>query len=1163
MAAANVPLVKPVGFLNFLWIRDSGLSSLFWRRGFMHEIGPIMVIAPVQAPSVYVRAAKGDHDAQLEMARLMMGCGEDGDLSPDSAVSLAMIWGHMASTSGKASHLLGYTLDDAGPQSAAMAVDDLPASVNGAVRARDVIDVGLAPPAGYTLDPPFKVARKAGEPLDASGIARLGETVDPASVLPRPASQVDTMEEAAIANPGPVQLIDAPDEFAELAVRRIGRGTRVRGPLDITQRLRTLGGVQDKGGDLAHLGINNAPRRMPFGSNEQFLGKLVDNDKGWTLDDATLQLWEEGYFPEFRERPTPADLLDKLHQENTGANRFFHPDDLEEVSRFDAAQAQRGAVERAQSEGSPLVEDRGSLITLDDLEANRAPVSAYEDTPRIGGKLGNINLDRLEKPADVAQLIDQVQKRVGGFDPASRGKVTNEQTRLLADELGLAPEALIKRQKGQALNAEQLYATRALVQKSREVVGNLAKKAVGGSDEDLLSFRKAWVRHVALEEQVTGATAEAGRALQQFNMIAKGGDARGAAVKAYLKGAGGRESIEDAAQAIVDLIEDPAKANHFMREGLKPGWKDKFNELWINSLLSGPKTHVVNFVGNAMNAIYSLPEQALTAGIGKALGSADRSYIGEVGARVSGLANAAVEGLQRGKRAFLTGEAADDAIKVDAHVREAIGGTLGKIIRTPTRALTAADEFWKSINANAELHALAYRKAMQEGTDAADRKVRYENLLKAPTGDMSAAAEDAARYYTFQRELGVAGKAVQQLSNKVPFLKVVIPFVRTPANILKFAGERSVFGVAMPSVRLALATGGRARDEALAKITMGSGLSTAAVLAALSGKISGSGPSDPRERASLLQGGWQPYSVKVRDRWVSYQRFDPLSMLAGVAADLVETGDNADPKEAQELATHLTLSIAKNLTNKTWLSGASDFFQMLDDPDRYGDGYFRRLAATAVVPSAANQVAQAIDPNMRDARTLMDAIKARTPGLSQSVAPRRDMWGEAITRGDSLGPDIVSPLYATTVTNDLVRAEVARLRVPVPMPQRKVMVGGERVELSPEQFDEYQVETGKNARRSLSGAIAMPSWKTLTDDQRGELIKDAFADARKDARAYLNANFPALSGTRAGGAVPTLPSGYTISGAAALLPATRGRHPGALAPVSTMPPLPPRYQIAR
>ena len=239
----------------------------------------------------------------------------------------------------------------------------------------------------------------------------------------------------------------------------------------MTQRLRTMGGIRDDGGDLASLGIDNRPRRMDFGSNEQFLGRLVNNDSGMHLDDATHALWEEGYFPEFHDRPTPNDLIDRLHAESTGAQRYFHPEDLNEVDRFHAAQAERGMVEQAADNGAPLVEDRGQNITLDDLEANRAPDSAYEDGPRIvGGKLGNINLDRLEKPEDVAQLIDQVQKRVGGFDAASRGRITHDETRKLADEMGLSPEDLLKRRGGQALNAEQLYATRALVQKSRELV---------------------------------------------------------------------------------------------------------------------------------------------------------------------------------------------------------------------------------------------------------------------------------------------------------------------------------------------------------------------------------------------------------------------------------------------------------------------------------------------------------------------------------------------------------------------------------------------------------------------------------------------------------------------------------------------------------------------
>lgn len=57
---------------------------------------------------VYFRAANGDHDAQLEVARRMLVAGVDGSLPIEGAVSLALVWGHMAATSGRAPHLLGY-----------------------------------------------------------------------------------------------------------------------------------------------------------------------------------------------------------------------------------------------------------------------------------------------------------------------------------------------------------------------------------------------------------------------------------------------------------------------------------------------------------------------------------------------------------------------------------------------------------------------------------------------------------------------------------------------------------------------------------------------------------------------------------------------------------------------------------------------------------------------------------------------------------------------------------------------------------------------------------------------------------------------------------------------------------------------------------------------
>jgi hypothetical protein len=247
-----------------------------------------------------------------------------------------------------------------------------------------------------------------------------------------------------------------------------------------------------------------------------------------------------------------------------------------------------------------------------------------------------------------------------------------------------------------------------------------------------------------------------------------------------------------------------------------------------------------------------------------------------------------------------------------------------------------------------------------------------------------------------RKELGPVGRAVQQISNNWVLGKIVMPFVRTPSNIIKFAGERSVFGLAMPEVRAALRAGGRSRDEALARITLGSGLSTAAVVAALDGRISGSGPTDPRERAALLQSGWQPNSIRIGDRWVSYARLDPLATLFGVAADFAEAGKWATKQEADQIALNLGMGIAKNITSKTWLSGLSDAFDVLSDPERYGKNYVQRLASSMAVPALLSQTAQAIDPNMRDARTIMDAIKARVPvagcplpGLSRAGQAQR------------------------------------------------------------------------------------------------------------------------------------------------------------------------------
>src|SRR3546814_8840832 len=75
--------------------------------------------------------------------------------------------------------------------------------------------------------------------------------------------------------------------------------------------------------------------------------------------------------------------------------------------------------------------------------------------------------------------------------------------------------------------------------------------------------------------------------------------------------------------------------------------RDKLNEIWINALLSGPKTHAVNIASNVLTSLWTLPEQAIASGIGAVSRSPNRVLLRDVAARAMGLMQGAREGLDR------------------------------------------------------------------------------------------------------------------------------------------------------------------------------------------------------------------------------------------------------------------------------------------------------------------------------------------------------------------------------------------------------------------------------------------------------------------------------------------------------------------------------------
>lgn len=730
-------------------------------------------------------------------------------------------------------------------------------------------------------------------------------------------------------------------------------------------------------------------------------------------------------------------------------------------------------------------------------------LDAELDNVKVGNKSININFDRIDSGDNVKAAISEVGSLFEGkISEARREVITNSQTIKLADQLGMTPEQLISRRKGQAFNAEEAFAARTMLVSSAEHLVSLAEKVKFGGKEDLVKFQEHFERHSAIQKQVSALTAEAGRALQQFRIKAKSDKAKVQALDEMITSHGGRGKIEDLAGMISEL-DSHQKINTLVREAKV---SDYFLEAWINALLSGPQTHAVNMTSNGLVATWTIPEQLIASGLSKLRKGDEKVFAGEALQKLYGMVEGGREGLIAAKNTWLKGEPSDLMTKIETPKNyDVIPGIAGDIIRLPGRALLTEDEFFKTMGYTMELNARAFRQAKSEGLKGRKLAERVTELKRNPSEEIELAAIDAARYQTFTKPLGPTGQAVQSFSNAHPAFKLLMPFIRTPTNIIKFFGERSPLGLISKEVRKDLLDKGPKGDIARARMAMGTTVSSIVAKMAAEGLITGGGPQNPDARATKYATGWQPYSVKIGDTYHAYSRLEPLGMLFGTAADFAEISGYADQKEADEIAAAITLSVARNLTSKTWLKGVSDFIEATNDPQRYGEKFVQGYMGT-LIPTGVAQLARNQDPVLRRTDDVLGKIKSRIPGYSKDLLPKRNVWGDPIVLEGGLGPDLISPVYVSRDKQDKTTDELVRLEVNMKKPGQKIGP----VDLTPELHDELIVLTGKNTKKILDIFVKQDGYDPLPDGLKAEILSNLMSDAKKQSKLVFLSKHPEL-----------------------------------------------------
>jgi len=435
------------------------------------------------------------------------------------------------------------------------------------------------------------------------------------------------------------------------------------------------------------------------------------------------------------------------------------------------------------------------------------------------------------------------------------------------------------------------------------------------------------------------------------------------------------------------------------------------------------------------------------------------------------------------------------------------------------------------------------------------------------------AATDFSHMLTFSRKLTGASKAIQELAQESLIGRINLPFVKTPIWATSETMQNSMIAPLSSQWRKDMAAGGATRELAMAKWAMGSGIMIGAGSYVADGRITGGGPANQNLRSVYLASGWRPYSFVFSDgewdqEFVSFlgkMRMDPsvgqdgklyvpfrgLDPIAGSLAMVADAVEYARYEDDQDLVAQVILGGVWGLYNyvgqQPWLTALSSvtgaFSSTIENPKASfkaaiesilsgGATYAIEGSPAGIFSSARGAVARIVDPTARDvaadpnedmitkaAHQAINKYRSKTPGLSEDLPERYDMFGELENRADPSNPGL-SSLSGIRYQESKQRTSdkiIISLGLPIQKPKRIIDVGDVKVKLTPEEYQYWLSRIGKvkidgeGVQKGIVIAANAPGFNVLGKNEKQATIKDVYAEYVSLAKEDLLERFPAIS----------------------------------------------------
>ncbi len=451
---------------------------------------------------------------------------------------------------------------------------------------------------------------------------------------------------------------------------------------------------------------------------------------------------------------------------------------------------------------------------------------------------------------------------------------------------------------------------------------------------------------------------------------------------------------------------------------------------------------------------------------------------------------------------------------------------------------------------------MAQARLLSESAQLAGKTGKAVSVAtRLPTGRELAKIEEEAAQAVFQQDTPLARAALSAanmfgLGTKFGparlIGKTIIPYAKTPANVIDEMLDYSLPGYAMVFKGIPAMKAGNTREAQLAIGKTITSLTIGAVAKTLSDAGVIGGRAEETEKARDIQyKALPPRTINISalnrmaegestelqpgDRVINLEK---LGIVGGMiatwdaASKATEGGDFISPEFVTALVPE-TLSFAMN---QSFLKGTNSLLSaMLDGQgttmDNWIANYFGTVSAIPF-PNTLSAVSRSMRESLPDKIQIKDVegegperainlfgevLKRRLPGADEDLPRRIDVWGREIPQtpegADPVAYNFLDVTKGRNATYDPITIEIYRLfketedgDVIPPKPQRNFTIDNVKYRLSPELYEEYSKVRGRANRRAAEELFRSKEFRSLTREEKVVAIRNAYAQVGDDAR---------------------------------------------------------------